>query len=101
MKLQKKLLCKDGEMRVWVNFREEKINLKLLINTWNTLLLLFPVNASFPHGRAVPIVYQRRLFFLISVLLMEAVSPAGRGELGGARPEAGAGCESAGAQQQP
>lgn len=98
MKLQKKLLCKDGEMRVWDNSREEKINVKLLINT---LLLLFPVNASFPHRRTVSVVYQRRLFFLISVLLVEAASPAGRGEQGGAQPEAGAGCESAGAQQQP
>lgn len=81
MKLQKKLFCKDCEMRVWDNLRGEKKYLKLLINTWNTLLSLFPVNTSFPRGRTISEVYQRRIFCFVSVLLVEAVSPAERGEL--------------------
>lgn len=67
----------------------EKKRLELLINTWNTVLLLFPVNTSLPHGRTTSAVYQRILFCLISVLLIAAVSPAERGELGGDQPEAG------------
>lgn len=59
IKLQKQCLCKDCKMRVWDKiFIMENKGLKLIINTWNTGSLLFPLNISFLHWRINSVLYQ-------------------------------------------